>query len=117
MICNVTDRNGESITIGSVVEVEEDWLKTPVTKVGVIREIAFRAGCEPVIKVSGIMNRNLSSDRLTLLKLTKGEQSLVNAFVNAGVTPDIQTVRDIIEDVRSECVDDIIVNGDLDTPA
>ena len=117
MICNITDRDGEPITIGSVVEVYEDWLKVPTTKVGVVREIVLRAGCDPFVKVSGVLNRNLGADSVKVLKLTKGEQSLVNAFVDAGVTPNIQTVRDVIEDVRSECVEDIIVNGDLDVPA
>jgi len=102
MAFNVTDANGATIDIGTMVEYEQYWKRDPDKKIGVVKEVVFKHCSEPSLKIAGAMNRSVPANEVEVLVLTNAEKRLLDVFAEHGMAPDIDMVRDIIEAMKGE---------------
>jgi hypothetical protein len=95
------DRNGVPIGLGTPVRYEHTLRGEQVTRVGTVREMIFRAdSCG--IKVSGLMNRVLSPDDVTVCDLSTREQRILDAFAKRRIVLDADEIKGIAQEIAGE---------------
>lgn len=95
------DHNGVPISLGTPVRYEHTLRGEQVTRVGTVREMIFRVdSCG--IKVSGLMNRVLSPDDVTVCDLSEQERRILEAFAKRRIVLEVDEIKGLAKEIAGE---------------